>query len=59
MGGRYEAVHALEPIIRQVIEKLEPDEGPDEQERRTPTTYGKRAPQRIVSDDKRWDALSF
>ncbi|MWJ30553.1 hypothetical protein FTE24_005315 [Saccharibacillus sp. WB 17] len=49
----------MEPIIRQVIEKLEPDEGPDEQERRTPTTYGKRAPQRIVSDDKRWDALSF
>ncbi|QDH23217.1 hypothetical protein [Saccharibacillus brassicae] len=34
MGSRYEAVRELEPIIRQVIEKLEPDKGPDEQERR-------------------------
>lgn len=34
MGGRYETVRELEPIIRQVIEKLEPDEGPDERERR-------------------------
>lgn len=33
MGGRYEAVKELEPIIRQVIEQLEPEEGPDEQER--------------------------
>ncbi|WP_172193680.1 hypothetical protein [Saccharibacillus qingshengii] len=47
MGGRYEAVQELEPVIRHIIEILEPEEGPNERERRND------AADRLASLDRR------